>query len=107
MHDFWGAPPIVEILRSQVRQMRARFFVLLFVVMCATTFAQQGPGGRGGAPAVQGQGGRGGAPAAQGQGGRGGAPAVQGPPAGVQALPLDLFLSKNFYKDQALWMDKR
>jgi hypothetical protein len=25
----------------------------------------------------------------------------------VQPLPLDLFQSKNFYKDQALWMDKR
>jgi hypothetical protein len=25
----------------------------------------------------------------------------------VQPLPLDLFLSKNFYKDKDLWMDKR
>jgi hypothetical protein len=25
----------------------------------------------------------------------------------VQPLPLDVFLSKNFYKDQSLWMDKR
>jgi hypothetical protein len=25
----------------------------------------------------------------------------------MQALPLDLFLSKNFYKDKSLWMDKR
>jgi hypothetical protein len=32
---------------------------------------------------------------------------IQGPPAGVQPLPLDLFLSKNFYKDKDLWMDKR
>src|ERR1041385_2143523 len=34
-------------------------------------------------------------------------PTFPGPPAGMQALPLDLFLSKNFYKDKALWSDKR
>src|SRR5438034_5878546 len=34
-------------------------------------------------------------------------PTFPGPPAGMQALPLDLFSSKNFYKDQALWSDKR
>src|SRR5207248_439455 len=63
--------------------MRARLFVVLFVVISATASAQQAPGGRG-AP-----------------------PVIQGPPPGVQPLPLDLFTSKNFYKDQALWMDKR
>src|SRR5437870_9190891 len=34
-------------------------------------------------------------------------PTFPGPPAGMQALPLDLFLSKNFYKDGTLWSDKR
>src|SRR5256885_15674385 len=29
------------------------------------------------------------------------------PPDGVQPLPLDMFASKDFYKDRALWMDKR
>jgi hypothetical protein len=32
---------------------------------------------------------------------------ILGPPAGVQPLEIDLFKSKNFYKDKALWMDKR
>jgi hypothetical protein len=54
------------------------------------------PGGVGGGP---------GAP----QGGRRGrgAPVIQGPPAGVTPLPIDLFSSKNFYKDKANWLDKR
>ncbi|MBI2149960.1 MAG: hypothetical protein HYU27_05070 [Acidobacteria bacterium] len=64
--------------------MRARSFVLLLAVLSTAVFAQQAP-----AP-----------------GGRG-APVIQGPPAGVQPLPLDLFMSKNFYKDQPLWTDKR
>src|SRR5256885_14446694 len=46
--------------------------------------------------------------AAAAQRGRGGgAGANQGPPAGVAPLPLDMFSSKNFYKDMTLWMDKR
>ena len=46
----------------------------------------------------------------QGKGGgfgRGNTPTFPGPPAGMQALPLDLFTSKNFYKDKDLWLDKR
>jgi hypothetical protein len=34
-------------------------------------------------------------------------PVILGPPAGVQPLEIDVFKSKNFYKDKALWMDKR
>jgi hypothetical protein len=34
-------------------------------------------------------------------------PTFGGPPAGTPALPVDLFLSKNFYKDQKLWTDQR
>jgi hypothetical protein len=28
-------------------------------------------------------------------------------PAGIKALPVDLFTTKDFYKDKALWLDKR
>jgi hypothetical protein len=102
--------------------MRARLFVPLcaFALLIAltwrspiapstTVFAQQ----QGAQPAARGQQAQG-----QGQQGRGvgravcpfrcfNTPTFDGPPAGMQALPIDLFTSKNFYKDQALWTDQR
>ena len=96
--------------------MRARLFVLSFAFvvllvlallttlapLSTTIYAQQ----RGAPPAgAQQQGGRGGG--GGGFGGRANTPTFPGPPAGMQALPTDLFTSKNFYKDKALWSDKR
>jgi len=39
--------------------------------------------------------------------GRANTPTFPGPPAGMDKLPTDLFNSKNFYKDNALWSDQR
>src|SRR5215467_6019970 len=99
--------------------MKAKQTVLLLAVMALVAFvllpamtqlstiiyAQQGA--RGASPATaqapaagaaQGRGGGG-----RGGGGRGGGtPVIAGPPAGTQPLPIDLFSSKNFYKDEKL-----
>jgi hypothetical protein len=62
----------------KVGPMRNATFVVLFAILTTAAFAQRG--GQRGNP---------------------------GPPPGVQPLAVDLFTSKNFYKDKANWMDKR
>jgi hypothetical protein len=78
--------------------MRGRLPILLFASAALLTpaFAQQP------APRQQGQNQQG----PRGLGRRD-TPTFPGPPSGMQALPTDLFTSKNFYKDQALWSDQR
>jgi hypothetical protein len=72
-----------------------------------TTANAQGAGAQGAPPAQPGA--PAGAQPGQGRrgGGRANTPTFPGPPAGMQALPLDMFTSKNFYKDKDLWSDKR
>ena len=84
---------------------RQAFVAALVMLALGTTAAHVPPllaQARGGPPPT-GQPGQG----RQGRGGRGNTPTFPGPPAGMQALPIDLFTSKNFYKDQALWLDQR
>ncbi len=99
--------------------MRAALNIALFIVVTVVVWGSAGgdrwlvtgvsaqgagvaPQGPPGAP------GRGGQPGAPGGGrGRGAPPPILPAPAGVQPLPIDLFSSKNFYKDKANWLDKR
>ena len=81
-------------------------FIMLIALAWVAAFAQQPP------PAQPGQNAQPGQPGQPGQGKQGKAgkrppPVILGPPEGVQPLPIDIFTSKNFYKDQASWLDKR
>src|SRR5690349_4541871 len=91
--------------------MRARVCVLLIaiVVTLALVVQSSAQGQRGAPQATQPAGAQQPAQAQRGGrgGGRGNTPTFPGPPEGKQALPVDMFTSKNFYKDQALWSDKR
>jgi hypothetical protein len=78
--------------------MRSRVQILLFATaaLLAPVFGQQSAAGQPGQNP----------PAPRGLGQRN-TPTFPGPPPGMQALPTDLFSSKNFYKDQPLWSDQR
>ena len=84
----------------------AVFAVLATIVLTSTAYTQapQGAQQNGG---QRGRGGQDGAPPRGAGFGRANTPTFPGPPAGMQALKQDLFLSKNFYKDKELWSDKR
>src|SRR5215831_5163044 len=97
----------------------ALFAVIGMIVLTSTAYTQApqagggGQGGRGGGQRGRGQAAPGaddpqpqGAPRGAGFG-RANTPTFAGPPAGMQALPKDMFLSKNFYQDKELWSDKR
>src|SRR5438046_3008668 len=76
-----------------------RFVVALAAALSIVIVAHAGQ-----QPGAAGQGGGGG----RGRGfGRANTPTFPGPPAGMEKLPTDLFNSKNFYKDKALWSDRR
>src|SRR5215471_5067010 len=97
----------------------ALFAVTGMIVLTSTAYTQApqagggGQGGRGGGQRGRGQGTQGapdpqpnGAPRGAGFG-RANTPTFAGPPAGMQALAKDMFMSKNFYQDKELWSDKR
>src|SRR5882724_7442837 len=91
-------------MRSGFVAFAAALAILFMLPAIAPRQATTGAQARGAAPA----GAQTGAPPGQVRGfGRANTPTFPGPPAGMQALPTDLFTSKNFYQQKELWSDKR
>ena len=76
--------------------------IVALAMVISVAIAQAPQGGQG----QRGQGGAGGQGRGGGQRGQGPAPAAA-PTPHPDPLPVDMFTSKNFYKDKAVWLDKR
>src|SRR6185295_10983897 len=87
-------------MKGKLLKTTLAFLAVVLAMSVAIAQAPQGQGGQGGRGGGA-QGGRGGG----GQRGQGAAAAAPTPH--PDPLPTDMFTSKNFYKDKAVWLDKR